>query len=131
MNLILVYSYMLWNIWRIKRSFPDLTGPSSQETSSSKTIKNSCGAKDTTQALSGAESTCGKEVFALTITLTCNYWKKKKKGTQNSSRSDQDKEEFMGKVQISHIISHLWNDIECSLNNRYKIIGIKRLIVLH
>ena len=71
--------YMLWNIWRIKRSFPDLTGPSSQETSSSKTIKNSCGAKDTTQALSGAESTCGKEVFALAITLTCNYWKKKKK----------------------------------------------------
>lgn len=56
--------------------------------------------------------------------------KKKNKGTQNSSRSDQDKEEFMGKVQISHIISHLWNDIECSLNNRYKIIGIKRLIVL-
>ena len=57
--------------------------------------------------------------------------KKKKKGTQNSSRSDQDKEEFMGKVQISHIISRCWNDIECSLNNRYKIIGIKRLIVLH
>lgn len=130
MNLILVYSYMFWNIWRIKQSFPDLTGPSSQETSSSKTIKNSCGAKDTTQALSGAESTCGKEVFALAITLTCNYWKKKKR-TQNSSRSDQDKEEFMRKVQISHIISHLWNDIECSLNNRYKIIGIKRLIVLH
>ena len=57
--------------------------------------------------------------------------KKKKKGTQNSSRSDQDKEEFMGKVQISHIISRRWNDKECSLNNRYKIIGIKRLIVLH
>ena len=79
MNLILVYSYMLWNIWRIKRSFPDLTGPSSQETSSPKTIKNSRGAEDTTQALSGAESTCRKEVFALAITLTCNYWKKKTK----------------------------------------------------